>query len=139
MLNPAHVPTPLVAAAGRAPVEIAPPPTPPRFPTLAVFTRIARWLLVVLALRLTGRGTPAAYGRHLRLLLEDFGGLWVKLGQLLSLRVDVFPLAFARELGIDELAPGAVLGEQDLELLARAIVEAFRAFLGVGRLVRRPV
>jgi ubiquinone biosynthesis protein len=40
--------------------------------------------------RLLRRSDPAAEARRLREVFERLGGLWVKLGQLLSLRTDVF-------------------------------------------------
>lgn len=39
-----------------------------------------------------------SYARRLRDTFEDVGGLWIKVGQLLSLRNDVFPDALCREL-----------------------------------------
>src|SRR5439155_1720531 len=44
------------------------------------------------------RLTAREYSRRLRLIFERLGGLWIKLGQLLSLRTDVFSREFCLEL-----------------------------------------
>jgi ubiquinone biosynthesis protein len=98
MLKAEWIPTPLVPPSERPPITIVPSPRPSHLPAFSVILRFARWLGGTLWLRISGRGTPAAYGRLFRELLEDFGGLWIKLGQLLSLRVDILPFEFAREL-----------------------------------------
>jgi ubiquinone biosynthesis protein len=98
MVKPEWIPTPLVPPAERQPILILPAPEPSRLPGLSVMMRVARWAMAALWLRVSGRGNPAAYGRLFRELLEDLGGLWIKLGQLLSLRVDILPYEFAREL-----------------------------------------
>ncbi len=96
MLKAASIPTPLVAHHDA--VTIVASPRPARFPFLAIAARLLWWCVATLWLRVTRRGGPSEYGRRFRLLLEDLGGLWIKLGQLLSLRVDLFPLEFCREL-----------------------------------------
>lgn len=98
LLKPDWIPTPLVAHAQRPPVEIAAESRVLPFSSLLIVARLAWWITTVIWSRLLRRGTPATYGRQFRLLLEDLGGLWIKLGQLLSLRVDLFPLEFCREL-----------------------------------------
>src|SRR5689334_2740092 len=96
MLNAAAIPTPLVAT--RDAVPIVELPRASRLPALRITGRLAWWVLTVLWLRLTRRQGAAEFGRRFRFLLESLGGLWIKLGQLLSLRVDLFPIAFCREL-----------------------------------------
>jgi ubiquinone biosynthesis protein len=75
----------------------------PRQPSFALLMRV--WILFiwyfiqVTWLRVRGRLTGAESGRRLRDALERLGGLWIKFGQLLSLRTDVFSYEFCRELG----------------------------------------
>jgi ubiquinone biosynthesis protein len=75
----------------------------PRKPSVAHLIRV--WLLFawyfiqVVWLWIRGRLTGADSGRRLRDALERLGGLWIKFGQLLSLRTDVFSYEFCRELG----------------------------------------
>ena len=52
----------------------------------------------LLWLRLRGRATSVAAGTTLRETFERLGGLWLKVGQLLSLRIDLFPQPFCEEL-----------------------------------------
>jgi ubiquinone biosynthesis protein len=98
MLKRRLVPTPLFPAARRARVECVESAAPARFRGL----EIALGALGVLArlrwLRLRNRYTPQEAGRELRRLFERLGGLWVKLGQLLSLRVDLFAPELCAEL-----------------------------------------
>ena len=98
LLKPGSIPTPLVDAHQRPPIVIAPVPADSRFPAVSVIARLCWWAVGVLWLRARRRGSPAEFGRRFRLLLEDLGGLWVKAGQLLSLRIDLFPADFCFEL-----------------------------------------
>jgi ubiquinone biosynthesis protein len=74
-------------------------------------------ILVQLAVR--RELTAEAYGRRLREAFEEVGGLFIKVGQLLSLRNDVFPEALCRELSQLQERSVGFPGEQ-----ARAIIEA---------------
>jgi ubiquinone biosynthesis protein len=98
MVKASSIPTPLIARDDRPAVEIAPVPTTSPFPEVKVAARLLWWIATILWLRLTRRGSPAEYGRRTRLILEDLGGLWIKAGQLLSMRVDLFSIEFCREL-----------------------------------------
>lgn len=78
------------------------------------------------------RDEPARRGRRLRRLLERSGGTFLKLGQQLALRVDLFPPAFCRELSglLDDVPPFPVEDairrvEQEI---GRPLEEVFRAF-----------
>jgi ubiquinone biosynthesis protein len=97
-LKASAIPTPLVPIDERPRVVIVPPSRRSRLPAVSVTFRLIAWGAAMSWLRVRRRGSPAEYGRRFRLLLEDLGGLWVKLGQLLSLRVDLFPVEFCREL-----------------------------------------
>jgi ubiquinone biosynthesis protein len=59
---------------------------------------LSAWVLRVGWLRVTGRLTHLENARQLTQLLERLGGLWIKFGQLLSLRVDLFSAELCREL-----------------------------------------
>jgi ubiquinone biosynthesis protein len=94
LMRPEWVPTPLFDRGARAPIDVAPTIPPGRFAGTRVMFRLI-WFVLGVVIR---GGDAAERGREFRRLLEDLGGLWVKLGQLLSLRVDLFPLEFCREL-----------------------------------------
>jgi ubiquinone biosynthesis protein len=65
------------------------------------------FLLWVAWARLLRRADPADVARVLRERLEAQGGVWVKAGQLLGMRSDMFPRAFCAELSrLQDRAPG---------------------------------
>ena len=98
MLSPRLVPTRLVDPSRREPIVIVDATRPSRLRSFAVLAALLRYVAGVLVLRLRGRLTGAEAGARLRETFEGLGGLWLKAGQLLSLRIDLFPLAFCQEL-----------------------------------------
>jgi ubiquinone biosynthesis protein len=116
MLKKDLIPTPLIAASERPPVTLV---VPRERSSRLVWRQLLGWVAGLVWLRLRGRSTPAERARRLRLVLERLGGLWIKVGQLLSLRTDIFSPELCREL--------ADLQFQALGFpfpLARRIVEA---------------
>ena len=98
MLDPKLVPTELVRAEERTWISIV-ATTPPSDHWVIHFLRIVlRFGMRVLGAFLTRRLNREEHARLFRMLLEDLGGLWIKAGQLLSLRVDLFSQEFCREL-----------------------------------------
>ncbi|MCU1448554.1 MAG: hypothetical protein JWP02_724, partial [Acidimicrobiales bacterium] len=61
-----------------------------RFETLRLVMAIYRLGLGLLWAKVTRRSDPQARALRVRAFMEDNGGLWVKTGQLLSLRTDIF-------------------------------------------------
>ncbi|HEX8190444.1 MAG TPA: AarF/UbiB family protein [Pyrinomonadaceae bacterium] len=99
MIKQALLPTPLRPASARAKVKIAPHAGRRGGGVVWVVWRLLRWRLALPWLRLTRRGdAEAESARRLRRLLEQMGGLWIKAGQLMSLRSDVLSPAMIREL-----------------------------------------
>ncbi|MFZ4790603.1 MAG: ABC1 kinase family protein [Candidatus Competibacteraceae bacterium] len=98
MLSEDWIPTPLIPQEERQKVEIVEPEPEPRFASLRVLSRFIRFLSIRWWLRLIGRYDKDASAVRLRGVFEDSGGLWIKLGQLLSLRTDIFSAAICREL-----------------------------------------
>ena len=130
-------PTPLVDPADRAPVAVRPIVAPGRWRAVSV----ARWWLVWLAgeawRRLLRERDAGARGRRLRALLERLGGIWVKVGQLLSLRIDLFDVEFCQELAaLQDRAygfPGVSVDGNDVEATFEATrVARERALTGEG-------
>src|SRR5438067_1431855 len=97
MLDQKLIPGRLVELFEVKPVVIKTPKKPSRFPViyLVVFLRL---FLGILWLAVRRKLTRKTYAHNLRLVLEQLGGLWIKLGQLLSLRTDVFSHDFCQEL-----------------------------------------
>lgn len=107
MLDPAYTPTPLVVPGDRPPVATVTSRPPRRFRGAAILFRLVRWALPAAWQRLRGRWDAAANARAVRTLFEDLGGIWIKVGQLLSLRVDVFSVELCRELTrLQDAVPG---------------------------------
>ena len=76
--------------------------------------RMLRWLWVLLRFgsvtllkRLSGRDSPALRAARLRRVLDSVGGSFLKLGQQLSIRVDLLPEVYCHEFGrlLDRVAP----------------------------------
>ena len=118
MLNKTWIPAPLVPAHERPPVPIVPLGRDARFRTLYVFINFAGLVLALAGLLLLHRFDRQAYARRVRRVFERMGGLWIKAGQLISLRIDMFPLEICRELA--KLQSQALGFSPDL---ARRIVE----------------
>jgi ubiquinone biosynthesis protein len=98
MLDPSLVPTRLLEPSEKHPVLIEEPRKPSRLRTLHL-----AYVFICFAFRmmwdyLRGRLTRQSFGRKLRKEFENLGGLWIKFGQLISLRSDVFPREFCVEL-----------------------------------------
>ena len=98
MVDPALIPTRLVNPTERPPVEIVTAVPEPGFPAARALYRFSRWALHGLWLRVTGRSDRAAQARRLRRLFDDLGGFWIKAGQLMSLRIDLFSPELCQEL-----------------------------------------
>jgi ubiquinone biosynthesis protein len=97
MLSPALTPTRLdPSRRGRiAIVDVQPVSRLRTAMTVIAFMRLIRRLLW---LRFRGRAESRVVGQLVRETFEHLGGLWLKAGQLLSLRVDLFPKEFCQEL-----------------------------------------
>lgn len=98
MLPPRLIPTPLILATERTPMTLVGPAGLPRFRAPHLIFAFVKVMLGLGLLRLVGKLTPTIAGQRIRHFLEEQGFLWVKVGQLLSLREDVFSTDFCREL-----------------------------------------
>lgn len=150
MLKARLIPTPLVDAGERPPIQIAPIKKLGRFSslrlTLQIFGFLARLLWAVKVLR----RPPSEIATRCRTFLEGLGGLWIKAGQILSLRTDLLTREMADELsklqyrayGFDpevskrrlEDALGRSVGEifdvyEDMPFAAASVAQVHRAHL----------
>ena len=98
MLDPELTPTQLVRIEDRGKIPIVVPSDPSDHWILHFAVEMLKWSIRVLGTFLRRRLTHRTYARHVRELLEHLGGLWIKVGQLLSLRVDIFSTEFCDEL-----------------------------------------
>jgi len=98
MLDESTIPTRLIDPKTRPRVSIVEPVPPARFRSVIVLLRLTSLFVLAGVQRLFGRYTVEGHAVRLRNLFEEFGGLWVKAGQLLSLRIDIFSPELCREL-----------------------------------------
>ncbi len=130
MLRKKWIPTRLVTRRSRPVVHEVRKPSRARPVILTLY--MLRGLSTYIWLRLTGRATPERLAALTRSILEGLGGLWVKIGQLLSMRRDLFSDAFCDALAaLQDHATGfpfhhtrRILAE-DLELPIDRVFEEF--------------
>ena len=97
MLSPALTPTRLdPSRRGRIVIVDVQPVS--RFRTVTTVVTFLGLIRRLLWLRLRGRAESQVVGQTVRETFEHLGGLWLKAGQLLSLRVDLFSKEFCQEL-----------------------------------------
>ena len=135
MLNPDLVPTQLLTTVDRTTIRIWEPRKPTKY-WIFRFLRIAfRWGLRMLWAFLRRRLTSAEMALLVRGMLENLGGMWIKAGQLLSLRTDLFSREFCVVLSkLQSQADGftpAVARQIIEEDLGRSIDDVFDDFQDV--------
>jgi ubiquinone biosynthesis protein len=97
-LPPELIPTPIPVVGGKKPVEIQ--EYRRRFSSrkLEFVVKFGSWIAGNLWRKIRGKGDERESAVRLRLLFESMGALWIKLGQLISLRSDVLSPAMCDEL-----------------------------------------
>lgn len=98
MLKKKNIPTPLIEEKKRKKVEIVEQLQSRRFSTIYVIWRFSIYLLGVFFRKYTRKQDQQKTATQLREIFEELGGLWVKTGQLLALRTDLFPEEICNEL-----------------------------------------
>lgn len=98
MQKSSWITTPLLEERPRPNVE--PIRDPSRWRPLALAWTLGGAALRLFGLRLHGRADSRAVGRLVRHTLEQLGGLWIKVGQLLGMRRDLFSADFCDALAI---------------------------------------
>jgi len=99
MLSPALIPTRLeTARPSRIVIRDVQPVS--RFRNAATLIVLGRLCARLAWLRIRRRFDPGLVGTLVRDAFEHLGGLWLKAGQLLSLRVDLFSPAFCQQLAL---------------------------------------
>ena len=97
MLRASWIPSPLMPPGSRPAVPIVDTAKPSRFRSALVIAQFAALGLSLLVLLVT-RGDQDRFARRVRELFERLGGLWIKVGQVIALRIDFLPAALCREL-----------------------------------------
>jgi ubiquinone biosynthesis protein len=91
-------PTALVAGAPRRPIEIVPVPSRRWWRGAWCLSQIIGFFIKRSIAKVSKRWDEEEEARAARHLFERLSGMWIKLGQLLSLRNDILTLAMCREL-----------------------------------------
>lgn len=91
MLKEKYIPTPLIEKTQRKKVEIVEELNTRRFSIIYVIRRFIVYFLGVSYRRFIRKPDIQKTAIELREIFEELGGLWVKTGQLLALRTDIFP------------------------------------------------
>lgn len=91
MIKKKYIPTPIVEKKKRKKVKIVEKLEARRLSTSYVFLRFLVYFLGVQIRRFTGKSDIQKTATQLREIFEEFGGFWVKVGQVLALRTDLFP------------------------------------------------
>jgi ubiquinone biosynthesis protein len=99
MLDFLLTPTPLMRPGEQPPVPLIVGPMHAPHKTWHVMRAFGGFLWGVMKRRVMRRADVAVTAAELRATIEELGGLWIKLGQLLSLRSDVIDPAICAELG----------------------------------------
>lgn len=97
VLKPSLVPTPLITKDEHPHIQIV-PLSSSRHSTSGVILALIRLILSLIGSNLRRQKDPQADAQRLRQFLEEMGGLWVKAGQLISLRRDVLTPEMTDEL-----------------------------------------
>ena len=119
MLDARLVPTQLLDPSERPPIEVVKECPLPNFPVAHTSLRLLGWAMRGLLLEIAGtKKHRIEQARRLRALFEELGGFWVKVGQLMSVRNDVFSAELCEELSkLQDRASGFPF------VIARLIIE----------------
>ena len=98
MINKKYIPTPIVEKKKRKKVKVVEKLDTRRLSTPYVIWRFLVYFLGVQIRRFTGKSDIQKTATQLREIFEEFGGFWVKVGQVLALRTDLFPNEICDEL-----------------------------------------
>lgn len=98
MINKRYIPTPIIEKKKRKKVKVVEKLDTRRLSTPYVIWRFLVYFLGVQIRRFTGRSDIQKTATQLREIFEEFGGFWVKVGQVLALRTDLFPNEICEQL-----------------------------------------
>jgi ubiquinone biosynthesis protein len=124
--------TPLIQPTERPAVTEEPIRKPSIFRIVWILVKIPRLILRGLYFKFSGKMTSKEMARELRRFLESMGGMWIKVGQVLSLRSDVFSLDFCNELSLLQDHTNTFSSQRSIEIveenLQRPIADVFDSF-----------
>lgn len=98
MLKKKHHTTPLTDPGERAPLRELPVSKPGILRGVVLLMELGALLSFILKNSILRRSDPLQTAIRFRALFESFGGMWMKLGQVMSMRTDLFSPEFCNEL-----------------------------------------
>ena len=98
MLKKKFYTTPLLDPGETAPLVESEVSRPGPFRSVILLWELMLLLGFVMLLRIRGKQDPYQTAVRIRALFERFGGMWMKVGQVMSMRTDLFSGAFCNEL-----------------------------------------
>jgi ubiquinone biosynthesis protein len=90
--------TPLLLPSEKRALPAVPVSKPRSGRVFWIASRLCRLLLDFARDKASGNRKPEVRARRIREFLEGLGGIWIKLGQVLAMRTDLFSVDFCREL-----------------------------------------
>lgn len=121
-VNAQYLTTPLILPEERLPLEEHPVRPPPFTRVFWVTGQVVRLFGRHLRAKFSRQLTPEARAIELRQFLERMGGVWIKVGQVLAMRTDLFSVEFCNEL--------ARLQDRSATFPARRSIEIIEEELG---------
>lgn len=97
-MNTHYTTTPLIHEKDRPALEERPIEKPPVLRIFWIVGSLLRIFARYFKSKFSRKITPQARALELRQFLETMGGLWIKVGQVLAMRTDLFPVEFCNEL-----------------------------------------
>lgn len=98
MLKKKYIPTPLIKKKKCKQVKIVETIESRRLSIPYMIWRFTIYLIKIQVRKFTGKPDLQKTANELREIFEEFGGFWVKVGQILALRTDLFPREVCRTL-----------------------------------------
>jgi ubiquinone biosynthesis protein len=98
MLKQSLIPSPLVEPAERPPIRLVAIKPPTRQATLRLLMRLIKFIIALMWAIRVRHVDMSTIAKQTHAFLEDLGGLWIKAGQLISMRIDMVPKVVADEL-----------------------------------------
>lgn len=98
MLKKKYIPTPLIENKNRKKVKVVEKLESRRLSLFYIIWRFIVYFAKILFRKFTRKSDIQKTATQLRKIFEEFGGFWVKAGQILALRTDIFPEEVCDEL-----------------------------------------
>ncbi|NES66686.1 MAG: AarF/ABC1/UbiB kinase family protein [Okeania sp. SIO2D1] len=98
MIKKKYIPTPITEKKNRKKVKVAENLETRRFSTFYIIWRFIVFFVRIQYRKFTGKSDVQKTATQLREIFEELGGFWVKTGQILALRTDLFPQEVCNEL-----------------------------------------